>query len=65
MPPRIDIISSIGYGDDIDQAFDVLHGGYPTRPRVAAKIKGYKGHLNKELGQVIGTSMTVLDTHRA
>jgi 5'-nucleotidase / UDP-sugar diphosphatase len=34
-------------------------------PDVAAKVKGYKDRLDKELGQVIGTSTTELDTRRA
>jgi 5'-nucleotidase / UDP-sugar diphosphatase len=32
---------------------------------VAAKVQGYKDRLDKELGQVIGTSATELDTRRA
>jgi 5'-nucleotidase / UDP-sugar diphosphatase len=34
-------------------------------PDVAAKVKGYKDRLDKELGQIIGTSTTELDTRRA
>ena len=34
-------------------------------PEVAAKVKGYKDRLDKELGQFIGTSTTELDTRRA
>jgi 5'-nucleotidase / UDP-sugar diphosphatase len=34
-------------------------------PEVAAKVQGYKDRLDKELGQIIGTSTTELDTRRA
>jgi 2',3'-cyclic-nucleotide 2'-phosphodiesterase (5'-nucleotidase family) len=34
-------------------------------PEVAAKVAAYKGRLDKELGQIIGTSTTELDTRRS
>jgi 5'-nucleotidase / UDP-sugar diphosphatase len=34
-------------------------------PDVAAKVQGYKDRLDKELGQVIGTTTTELDTRRS
>lgn len=34
-------------------------------PDFVAKLKRYRDHLDKELGQAIGTSTTALYTHRA